>query len=80
MRLRKGPTTVGHPGALLEVDIVERTALALPVIGGAAEIAQPRAGKVGLAAGHERPESVAAVKALDLFIELEAAALEHDDR
>ena len=66
------PAAVRHPGADLEVERVERPAAALPVVGRAAEEAQPADVEVVVGAA----DVGALVERLGRAVELEAAALE----
>ena len=71
----QGPAGEPHPLPRLEIERIERPAAPRPMVGRAAEEAQPRGIEIEIGQADVR----ALVKLLDPLLELEPAALEHAD-
>ncbi len=69
---RDWPTAVRYPRSALEGQVVERAAPAVPVIGGAAKVAQTGDVEIGVGVADDMP----LVELLDIGLEFETAAFE----
>ena len=71
----EGPAAVVHPGACLEVERLERPAVPVPAVRGAAEEAPPRGLELGVRVAHD----LAPVEVLGGVLQLETARFDHAD-